>query len=225
MFNFLKRRKRPSGAAETAQISNLQWQQGLAPPPDRILLEALRGHLVRGLRPALSGYVDRELDDFVEDTAQDAMLVILAKLDTFRGESRFTTWALKIAVRQGLTELRRKKWQDVSLDRPGAASEDKDTAGGTERFMRRAAGIAPDPAAQTHEQMMLAKVMKMMNEELSEKQRTAIQSLMVQEMPIVVVAEKMNIKQNALYKLVHDARLKLKRRLAAEGIDLEELYA
>ncbi|MFW6348063.1 MAG: RNA polymerase sigma factor [Cyclonatronaceae bacterium] len=225
MFNFLKRRKRPAGAAETARISNLQWQKGLAHPPDRILLEALRGHLVRGLRPALSGYVGRELEDFIEDTAQDAMLVILAKLNTFRGESRFTTWALKIAVRQGLTELRRKKWQDISLDRPAIASEEGDKTTATERFMRRTADMAPDPAAQTHEQMMLAKVLKMMNEELSEKQRTAIQSLMIQEMPIVVVAEKMNIKQNALYKLVHDARLKLRKRLAAEGIDLEELYA
>lgn len=225
MFNFLKRKNSQAGSIEAGNLTNEQWLNALAPPPDEIFVEALRKHLVRGLRPALSRYVDRELDDFVEDTVQDSLIVILKKMSSFRGESRFTTWALKIAVRQGLTELRRKKWQDVSLERPGNNPDEEQQASISESFMNDAAHAEPDPSQQTHEQMMLAKVMKLMDEELTEKQRTAIRALMIEEMPIVVVAEKMSIKQNALYKLVHDARLKLKKRLDAEGIRLEDLYA
>lgn len=198
--------------------------EALAPPPEEVFVEKLRKHLVSGLKPALSRYVDRELNDFVEDTAQDSIVIILQKIESFRGDSRFTTWALKIAVRQGLTELRRKKWQDVSLDRPAGIEDDRQ-ASVSESYMKDSAGQDPDPSQLTHEQMMLNKVMKMMNEVLTEKQRLAITNLMIKEMPIVVVAEKMNIKQNALYKLVHDARLKLKKRLESEGLNLEDLYA
>jgi RNA polymerase sigma-70 factor (ECF subfamily) len=224
MFNFFKSGKQKSGADKTGNITNEQWMAALSPPPEELFVEKLRKHLVLGLKPALSRYVDRELHDFVEDTAQDSIILILQKIDSFRGESRFTTWALKIAVRQGLTELRRKKWQDVSLDRP-AGVDDESQTGMAESYMNDASKQDPDPSQLTHEQMMLNKVMKMMNEVLTEKQRLAITNLMIKEMPIVVVAEKMNIKQNALYKLVHDARLKLKKKLESEGMNLEDLYA
>lgn len=225
MFNFLKRRKQPAVPVVAATITNEEWQHGLAPPPDSAMLELLREHLVRGLRPALANYIDRQLPDFIEDTAQDAMLVILEKMDSFRGESRFTTWALKIAVRQGLSELRRKKWKDVSLDQPAGSQTEQEQAGHAETYMGEAARAVSDPSQHTHEQLMLDKVMNIMHEVLTEKQRTAIRALMIQEMPIVVVAQKMGMSQNALYKLVHDARLKLKKRLHAEGIALEDLYA
>jgi len=96
--------------------SNSEWVRQLSEPPDSQALEELRQILVRGLRSSLAAYVDRERDQFVEDIAQDSLLRILKKLDTFKGESGFVAWAMKIAVREGLSELRRKKWKDVSLE-------------------------------------------------------------------------------------------------------------
>ena len=76
-----------------------------------------RDYLKRGLRYALSSRVDpNRLDALIEDSTQDALLRILDKMDTFRGESRFTTWATKVAVRLALTELRRKRWENVALE-------------------------------------------------------------------------------------------------------------
>lgn len=105
MLNWFKKR---SQKAQTGR-SNDEWVQSLTAPPDEQALVELRQLLIRGLKPALYKYIDRELDTFVEDVAQDALLKILAKVHTFRGESRFISWAMKIAVREGLSELRRKK--------------------------------------------------------------------------------------------------------------------
>ena len=85
-------------------------------------LADLRSVLLRGLRRALSGRAGAD-DALIEDLAQEATLRVLGRLDGYRGESRFTTWAVTIAVRGALTELRRPRWRDVSLDR--LAAEDR----------------------------------------------------------------------------------------------------
>jgi len=98
--------------------SNDEWIADLSKPgPQRdVALTDLRALLVRGLGYALGDRPDvREAN--TEDFAQDALLKILDNLGAFRGESRFTTWAQKIAVRVALTELRRRRWSDVSLDK------------------------------------------------------------------------------------------------------------
>jgi len=81
----------------------------------------------------------------------------------------------------------------------------------------------PDPDQATHEQMLLQKVLKIINEDLTPKQKQAINALMVQGLSITVVAEQMNTNRNALYKLVHDARMKIKNKLELEGIDTEKI--
>ena len=91
------------------------------PTADAAVAE-LRGVLLRGLRRALSGRAGAD-DALIEDLAQEATLRVLGRLDGYRGESRFTTWAVTIAVRVALTELRRPRWRDVSLDR--LAAEDR----------------------------------------------------------------------------------------------------
>jgi RNA polymerase sigma-70 factor, ECF subfamily len=79
----------------------------------------------------------------------------------------------------------------------------------------------PDQVA--HESMMVQKVMKIMKEELSDKQQKVIQHLMIDQIPMTVVADMMHTNRNAIYKLVHDARLKLKKRLELEGIVPEDI--
>src|SRR3990172_8106160 len=94
--------------------SNEEWLQALgAVSPEA--LEDLRAVLLRGLRAALANRVNSDVDALAEDFTQEALLKILKSLHTFRGESRFTTWAQKIAIHIALSELRRRRWQDVPL--------------------------------------------------------------------------------------------------------------
>jgi len=215
MLNWFKKRKN-SGKT----LSNDDWVEQLTPPPEDQAVAKLRIILIRGLKPALYKYVDRELDQFVEDTVQDALLKILDKVHTFRGESKFTTWAMKVAVREGLSELRRKKYNDISLNDLVA---NDDESGRDEINQMSFTDENPSPERETHERMILQKVQKMIDEELTDKQKTAINALMMHGIPIEVVAEQMGTNRNALYKLVHDARLKMKERLMAEGIDPDEM--
>ncbi|MFW6157457.1 MAG: RNA polymerase sigma factor [Balneolaceae bacterium] len=210
---FKRRRKGP----ESYQ-SNDEWVEGLRKPVNEKAVEQLRVVLIRGLKPALQKYVDRELHQFVEDVAQDALLKILDNVESFRGESKFTTWALKIAVREGLSELRRKRYQNISIN-------DLKDPGNEEGEIRSElfAGSDPSPEQSVHENLMVAKVMELIEQELTDKQRLAIKALMVHGIPINVVAEKMGTNRNALYKLVHDARMKMKNRLEAEGINFDEM--
>jgi RNA polymerase sigma-70 factor (ECF subfamily) len=145
-------------------------------------------------------------------------LRVLANLDTFEGRSQFTTWVHKIAVRVALTELRRKRWKDVSLENlteiegaPISSSLMADPA------------IGPETTAEQAD--LLALVQRLISEELTEKQRQAMVAVTIQGMPLEEVARRMDMKRNALYKLLHDARLRLKRRLASEGLTPQEVLA
>ena len=95
--------------------TNEEWLTDLQGPEQSAAPADLRDSLVRGLRYALASYSNVD-DVLVEDFVQDALLKVLGALDSFRGESKFTTWAQKIAVRVAFTELRRRRWQDVSLN-------------------------------------------------------------------------------------------------------------
>lgn len=99
-----------------AERTNQEWLDALRGPERDAALADSRAFLVRGLGYALAGWSDVD-QTILGDLAQEALLKILANLDSFRGKSRFTTWAQKIAVRIAFTELRRHRWRDVSLDR------------------------------------------------------------------------------------------------------------
>lgn len=211
MLNWFKRRRRSSKS-----YSNEEWTVSLSPPPDEAAIETLRNHLVVGLRSSLYKYVKRDLNDFVEDITQDSVLKILDKLETFRGESKFTTWAMKIAVREGYTELRKKRYKDISLEEHSRYDPEEKQAVEIEHEQ-------PGPDQLAHESMLVKKVMKILEEELTDKQKKVIQHLMIDQIPMTVVAEMMDSNRNAIYKLVHDARLKLKNRMEAEGIDPDKI--
>lgn len=211
MLNWFKRRRK-----SIKSYSNRDWIENLSPPPDEETIEVLRNRLVLGLRSSLYKYVKRDLNDFVEDIAQDSTLKILNKLDTFRGESKFTTWAMKIAIREAYSELRKKRYKDISLEEYSSYDPDEKEAVEIEHDQ-----AGPDQLA--HESMVVRKVKKIMEEELTEKQQKVIQHLMIDQLPMTVVAEMMDSNRNAIYKLVHDARLKLKTRMELEGFDPKEI--
>ena len=99
----------------TKSRTNADWLQALREPASPQALEDLRALLIRGLRAALINRVDSDVDALAEDFAQEALLKILANLETFRGESRFTTWAQRIAIHIAFSELRRRRWKDIPL--------------------------------------------------------------------------------------------------------------
>ena len=130
----------------------------------------------------------------------------------------FTTWVHKIAVRIALTELRRKRWQDVSLDEITESAEAPSSLG-----MMADTSVGPEEAAEQAE--MVERIQKIINDELTERQRKALLAIGVHGMPMPVVADRMDMNRNALYKLLHDARLKLKDRLTEEGLSPEEILS
>lgn len=216
MLDWFKRRQKEEISYET----NEDWVKALSQPVDENAVDKLRKKLIRGLKPALHKYVDRELDQFVEDVAQDALLKILDNIDSFRGDSKLITWAMKIAVREGLTELRRKKYDDSSIEDFKYPNDE----GRNELSSLTFAANLPEPDEATHEQLILQKVLKIINEDLTDKQKQAINALMIQGLSVSVVADQMDTNRNALYKLVHDARLKIKNKLEVEGIETDQLF-
>ncbi len=185
-------------------------------------LTDLRVILLDGLRRGLISRVNTagpEFEPLAEDFVQEALLKILDKLDSFRGESQFTTWAHKIAVRTALNELRRKRWKDFSLEDMQAGPIDLPVAGAA------FSDPSPGPPQIAERSEMVSHVMHLVHEELSEKQRRAMIATRVNGVPMSVVAEQMGMNRNALYKLLHDARVRLKKRLSEEGLTPEEVLA
>jgi len=197
--------------------TNEEWLSALRGSERDEALTDLRAFLVRGLGFALSSYSSVR-DSDLEDFAQDALLKILAALDTFRGESRFTTWAQKIAVRVAFTELRRRRWRDVSLDEMGGFPD-------ADFVPEALADPSPDVEQQTVQHMFMSMVGRMIKEELTEKQSRALIAVRIHGMPLEEVARRMNTNRNALYKLLHDARQRLKKRMLAEGLTPEDVLS
>lgn len=169
-------------------------------------LADLRGVLAVGLRAALKARPDF-LDSMLDDILQDSLLRVLAALDQFVGRSRFVTWATAIAVRVGLGELRRRKWRDVSLEALIADTKIEPPA-------------AEDDAPERRE--LVEAMNRVIQNELTEKQRTVLLAEM-RGMAQDEIARQMGTNRNALYKLSHDARQRLKRGLEEAGFGAESL--
>ncbi|HIC89848.1 MAG TPA: sigma-70 family RNA polymerase sigma factor [Anaerolineae bacterium] len=197
--------------------SNQEWLDALRGPGRDEALAELRTLLVRGLGYALanqSGVDDSTLEDF----AQEALLKILAGLDSFWGESRFTTWAQKIAVRVAFTELHCHRWRDVSLDEVTSAL-DADFIPDT--LVDPSAG----PEQQAVQRMLLSTLRRIIIEELTDRQRQAMIAVRIYGMPLEEVARRMGTNRNALYKLLYDARQRLQKRMMAEGLSPQDVLA
>jgi RNA polymerase sigma-70 factor, ECF subfamily len=195
--------------------TNEQWLAELQGSDPGDALADLRELLVRGLRAALGSRAG-DVDANVEDFAQEALIKIMANLASFRGESRFTTWANKIAMNVALAELQRRRWRDVSLQdlfaRRGAAD-------------RGPADPHLTPEQLTYQNMVLTNLRRMIDEDLTARQREAVVAVILEGMPIIEVARRMGTNQNALYKLLYDARKKLKLRMEAAGLSPQDMLA
>ncbi len=204
--------------------SNEEWFEDLRSdgPKKEAALGDLRATIQAGLPYALSNYLSPNNPQFqplTEEVTQETLLRVLDHLDTFEGRSRFTTWVQKIAVRIALTELRRRRWRDFSLD--SLVEENEEGVS----FPSLMIDPAPNPDALTQQSDILQRVGRLIDEELTEKQRQALVATMIEGVPLEEVARRMNMKRNALYKLLHDARLRLKNKMANEGLTTEDIWA
>lgn len=175
-------------------------------PDQQAALSDLRAVLLRGLRRGL--HSDSRIDDsFLEDVVQDSLLRVLDRLDQFQGRSQFVTWATSVAIRVAVTELRRRRWKDVSLE---ALLADADFT--PDRTVDGALG----PAARWQQSALIDKLYDVIHRELTEKQRTVLLAEL-KGMPLEDIARHIGSNRNAVYKLTYDARKSLKRGLEAAG--------
>ncbi len=173
-------------------------------------LAELREILIRGLTATLRNRYGSKVQP--EDVVQEALIRILKKLDSFQGRSKFTTWAMTVAVRIAISEMRRKYFQDVSIEELATKNMQFEPSAPDQP-------IVDDP---NRKKNVLSLLRELIETKLSEKQRSAIHALL-NGIPVEVFAEKTGSNRNAVYKLVHDARTKLRKGFADAGVESDDL--
>lgn len=174
-----------------------------------LLLRGARFELHRR-RTSLGHVSGGELDDLAQQAAGDALVAILAKLDSFRGASRFTTWAYKFVLLEAGVKARRRAWhgREVSLD---------------EHDWLAARDASPSAQRVAEGNETLQAIADAVRTALTPHQREVFCALALNGVPIDVLAERMDTTRGALYKTLHDARRKLRATLAAAGYPIEEI--
>src|SRR5256885_4477935 len=191
------RELRGTGAGRDAAVARLH----------ALLLRAARFEVARR-RPTLPHLRGNELDEIALEAADDALMSVLARLDDFRGASRFTTWVYKFALLEAAVKLRRRAWQgrEVPLE-PETWS--------------LFSSSAPEPDEQAEQSELLSTLQRAIAEVLTPHQRQVLVALALNGVPIDVLAERLNTTRGALYKTLHDARRKLRKHLHDSGTALE----
>jgi RNA polymerase sigma-70 factor (ECF subfamily) len=213
----------PISAAESppdrTQADSQAWLSALRTPGGEregavarlheLLVRAARFELSRR-RAALSHVRGEELEDIALQAADDALVAVLAKLDDYRGTSRFTTWGYKFALLEAGVRLRRRAWQE------------REVVLGQEAWPQLAdAGQSPAREAETHELMQA--LSSSIDGCLTDHQREVLVALALNGVPLDVLSERLNTTRGALYKTLHDARRKLRADLARKGFSVEAI--
>ena len=200
-----------------ARRNDDDWTRDLASADAAVREDAvgdLRDMLIRGLSRSLSssGRID---EAFVEDIVQEASLKILEKLGGFQGRSKFRTWAVTIAVRTAISKMRKREWQNVSLESVTQGADfDPQIAAAASQTIEQASSRTE----------LLNKLKELIDSDLTAKQWTAITAELV-GMPLPQIAEQVGSNPNSLYKLLHDARRKLRQGLEAAGFTIDDVRA
>ena len=177
----------------------------------------LRGALIQNLRGAIwnGALVD---DAFIEDAVQDSIIRILNRLKQFEGRSQFLTWATSISIRVAISELRRRRWKDISLD---------ELISDVNLVPAKAVDTSPEPDILRERAAIIGIMYNLIQNNLTEKQRSALLAEL-KEMPQDEIARHIGSNRNAIYKLTHDARKRLKRGLEDVGYkmtDIQTIFA
>jgi RNA polymerase sigma-70 factor (ECF subfamily) len=207
--------RRSQAADQPLEQEFRHWCEGLRPGGHRhdatvaelheLLLRASRHELARR-RHQLGSITGPELEDLAEQSADDAVLAVMRKLDDFRRASRFTTWAYKFAIFEVSARVARHEWRHRSSDGEPAWETIPDS-------------FRADPETRAIEREMLALLSKAIEEELTEHQRHVFVAVALNDVSIDVLALQLDSNRNAIYKNLFDARKKLRSALAGAGHD------
>jgi RNA polymerase sigma-70 factor (ECF subfamily) len=175
-----------------------------------LLLRAARFEVARR-RPTLPHLRGDDLDDIAYQAADDALVSVLARLDSFRGASRFTTWAYKFALLEAAVKLRRRAWQGRELPLEPESWALFSSSG-------------PAPEAEAEQSELLGALQRGIESALTPRQRRVLVALALNGVPIDVLAERLDTTRGALYKTLHDARRRLRGYIEEQGLspDLKE---
>ena len=180
---------RSSGSKQDAAVERLH----------ELLLRAARFEVARR-RPMLPNLRGNELDDIALEAADDALMSVLARLDDFRGDSRFTTWVYKFALYEAAAKLRRRSWQGREVPLEPESWGMFESASGR-------------PEAEVERSELLSVLKDAIETTLTPHQRNVLVALALNGVPIDVLAERLETTRGALYKTLHDARRKLRAQL------------
>jgi RNA polymerase sigma factor (sigma-70 family) len=189
---------------------DIEWLAILRPYhlADETGIKKLHGILLSALRRT---FPNRELESHLEDFVQDALIRIQDNLASYRSEGSFTTWAISIAIRVAYTDLRRAKWRAYSLEE-------------LDLYALLVPQLVTDPKASPEKQSAQREILETLRstiaKDLTDRQRQALLAELA-GMPQAAIAEKLKTNQNNIYKLVHDARVRLRALLLAKGIKHE----
>ena len=199
---------------EVLQEQSREWLRGLRERDEEwiarlhaLLLRAARFEVARR-RPTLPHLRGNELEEIAVEAADDALMSVLARLDSFRGESRFTTWAYKFALLEAAVKLRKRAWQgrEVPLEPETWTLFASEELG---------------PEAELEQSELLQALQTGITEALTPHQRRVLVALALNGIPIDVLADRLGSTRGALYKTLHDARRKLRKHLSKEGISVD----
>jgi RNA polymerase sigma-70 factor (ECF subfamily) len=208
--------------------TNEEWLHDLAASGEKqeAAITDLRNLLLR----ATLYFFNRNLGDFAnmprdkilqiaEDCAQDALIAVMGHLTEFRGDSKFTTWVYKFAINIALMTSRRESWKTKPLEELSSMDG---------RMLFDGAGdksslLPPDQSVLQEEISHILR--EVIERDLTEKQRQVLILMVFNEVPMDEVVQQLGTNRNAIYKMLHDARRKLKSSLQARGFEVEELLA
>ena len=209
--------------------SNEDWQRALSRPTGEARgedLQDLHDFLLRAVlaylslqRSELAGWSQQDVRGLAEDLAQDAIIEIDQNLASFRGESKFTTWAYRFVINRAASELRRQRYRNVSLDR----LREEQPVALFQAIMSDKGQIEPEQLADQRYYLNLLR--EIIDTELNERQRIALIAVHWQGRSMDEVAQALGMTRNALYKLLHDARLRIKARLLARHLSEGDILA
>ncbi len=218
--------RRPVTGPRIDERSNERWLADLsdAGPVQAEAVAHLRDYLLRAIlvyltrqRSDLARLDFEELRALAEDWAQAAVIQVLDKRDTFRGTSKFTTWAYRVAINLAATDLRRKSWSHASLEQ---LIEERSAA-----LSLALEHTAATPEQEATRDQIWSTVQSVIDQDLTDRQRAALTLAIVDGAPIDVVAQSLGTNRNNVYKIVHDARKKLRKSLESRGWSADDVLA
>lgn len=207
--------------------TNDEWLQALRHPgaQQNAALSELRDYLFRAAfiylrdrRTDLTDYATADLREMAEDFAQDALVAIRANLDSFRGDAKFTTWAYRFVINAAAAELRRRYYRRLSFE---DLAEQETAVFDTLLITHTGA----DPALAAERQEVIDQLIGIIRTDLNERQRIAMLAVHFQGRSIQETAEKLDTSANTVYKMLHDARKKIKAQLMARHLGAGDVLA